>query len=128
MNHLVSDFIIRIKNASMARRKTVELPYSKLNREVGRVLIREGFLKSITEGKDGKSLIAEIAYNRRVPALSDVHVVSKPSLRVYVASKDIGKQRGRERHLVILSTSKGIMSSSEAEKIGIGGEVLFTIW
>lgn len=130
MNHLVSDFIIRIKNASRARRKTVVLPYSKLNLEVGKALVREGFLKKIgEEEQEGRKIIAaEISYNRRVPVMTDVSVVSKPSLRIYSKAKDITASRGRERHTAILSTNKGVLSDREAGKAGAGGEVLFTIW
>lgn len=130
MNHLISDFIIRIKNAASARRKTVVLPYSKLNYAVGKALIKEGFLKDIKEKEEEgrKELVAEIAYSRRIPVLNDVSVVSKPSLRVYSKAKLINEKRGRERHTVIISTSKGILSGKDAQKLGVGGEVLFTIW
>ncbi len=131
MNHLVSDFIIRIKNASLARRKTVLLPYSRLTHEIGKTLVKEGFLKTIAEEKENgakRMLIAEIVYNRRIPAITNVYVVSKPSLRIYTSSKDINEKRGREKHMVILSTNKGILSDREAQKMGVGGEVLFTIW
>lgn len=130
MNHSVSDFLIRIKNASMARRREVILPYSNINKEIGKVLLKEGFLQEIKESKTGerKSLQATIAYERRNPVLTNVIVVSKPSLRVYKASKTIADVERRGRHKVILSTSQGVMSGSDARKKGIGGEILFEIW
>ncbi len=69
MNHLVSDFIIRVKNSAIAKRKEVVLPYSKINKEIGRVLVKEGFLENIkeeeVEGK--KQLRAVIRYQNRIP-------------------------------------------------------------
>lgn len=130
MNHSVSDFLIRIKNASMARRREVILPYSNINKEIGKVLIKEGFLQEIKEAKTGeeKSLQATIAYERRTPVLTNVIVVSKPSLRVYKTSKTIANVERRGKHKVILSTSQGVMSGNDARKKGIGGEILFEIW
>lgn len=130
MNHSVSDFLIRIKNASLAHRREVVLPYSKINKEIGRVLQKEGFLEEIKETKIGviKSLHAIIKYEKRNPVLSDLKVLSKPSLRVYKTSKSISGVERRGRHKVVLSTSQGVMSGAEARKRGVGGEILFEIW
>lgn len=130
MNHSVSDFLIRIKNASLARRREVVLPYSNINKEIGKVLQKEGFLEEVKEIKDGslRSLRVVIAYEKRNPVFSDVIIVSKPSLRVYKPSKAINKIERRGRHKVVLSTSQGIMSGYDAKKKGVGGEILFEIW
>lgn len=130
MNHSVSDFITRIKNATMARRREVDLPYSKLNKEIGRVLQKEGFLIEVKESKDGikKTLHAVIAYEKRLPVLNDLTVISKPSLRVYKPSKNISDVERKGKHKVILTTSQGVMSGHDARKKGIGGEILFEIW
>ena len=130
MNHSVSDFLIRIKNASLARRREVLLPYSNINKEIGKVLQKEGFLEEVKEIKDGssRSLRVVIAYEKRIPVFSDVIIVSKPSLRVYKPSKAINKIERRGRHKVVLSTSQGIMSGYDAKKKGVGGEILFEIW
>jgi small subunit ribosomal protein S8 len=130
MNHSVSDFIIRIKNASLARRKEVILPFSNMNLAIGKVLKKEGFLEDIKEASDGnrKILTATIAYDKRIPILSDVIIVSKPSLRIYKPSKSISGVERRGKHKVVLSTSQGVMSGYDAKKKGIGGEILFEIW
>lgn len=130
MNHSVSDFLIRIKNASLARRKEVVLPYSNINREIGKVLKNEGYLTEIKEVKDGnkRTLQATIAYERRSPVLSDVIIISKPSLRVYKPKKNIRDIEIRGRHKVVMSTSQGVMTGKDAQKKGIGGEILFEIW
>lgn len=130
MNHSVSDLIIRIKNAGLAKRHEVVLPYSNMNKEIAKVLVKEGFLEEVKEGKDGnkKTLSAVIKYEKRNPVLSNVNIVSKPSLRVYRPSNEIKNIEIRGRHRVVISTSQGVMSGSDAKKKGIGGEILFEIW
>lgn len=129
MNHTVSDFIIRLKNAAMARRHEVVFPYSKLSLAIGKVLVAQRFLKDIKEvdieGK--KALTATIAYGVRNPFFSDVKIISKPSLRVYAAVKD-SALKGRGLGVTVVSTSHGIMTGKEASEKGFGGEVLFRIW
>jgi small subunit ribosomal protein S8 len=130
MNYLVADFIIRIKNSAMSKRKEVVLPFSNINKEIGKVLVKEGFLESIKEeSKDGKKeLLAVVRYEKRIPVLNDVKIISKPSLRVYSTSKKILEIGKRGRRKVIVSTSQGVMSAMEASKKGVGGEILFAIW
>jgi len=130
MNHAVSDFLIRIKNAGLARRHEVTLPYSNINKEVAKVLKKEGFLSEVKDGKDGdkKTLNVTIAYEKRKPVLTDVVIISKPSLRVYKPSKNIKDIEIRGRHMVVMSTSQGVMTGEDARQKGIGGEILFKIW
>lgn len=130
MNHLVSDLIIRIKNAAMARRRTVELPYSKMCLAVAKQLVKEKYLSDVKEKADGgkKSIIASIIYEKRVPAFTDVIILSKPSLRVYGRATKKDDIQGKGLGTVIISTSQGIMTGKEAVKKGVGGELLFRIW
>ena len=130
MDHSVSDFLIRIKNASLARRHEVVMPYSNINKEIGKVLKKEGFLDEVKEGKveNKKTLNVTISYERRRPVLSNLRVISKPSLRVYKPSKNIKDVEIRGRHKVVMSTSQGVMTGESARKKGIGGEILFEIW
>jgi small subunit ribosomal protein S8 len=130
MNYQIADFIIRIKNSALAKRKQVVLPYSKLNKEVGKVLVKNGFLEdikdSVTDNK--KTLTGTVKYYRRVPILTDIEIISKPSLRVYGTVKDILELEKRGKRRVVVSTSQGVMTGIEAKKKGIGGEILFAIW
>lgn len=136
MNHKVSDFVIRIKNASLARRKKTIVPYCSINKALGQALIKEGYLESIKEvehpkgGEESGKKVLEVVikYERRNPVLSDVAIVSKPSLHVYASVSKIPEIRKRGRYTIILSTTKGIMTAKDAFKLGIGGEVLFKIW
>lgn len=136
MDHKVSDFVIRIKNAALAKRKRALVPYCNINKAVGRVLVKEGYLESIKEAELPKEAEAShkkvlevvIKYERRNPVLTDVSIVSRPSLHVFVSASDIPEIQRRGRRTVVLSTNQGIMSGKEAYKKGIGGEVLFKIW
>lgn len=130
MNYTIGDFIIRIKNAVMANRKTVELPYSNLCRSVADVMVKEKFLTNIKEDVvDGKKkLIAEITYLRRIPVFTDAKLISRPSLRVYAKANDPAKLQGRGLGKIIVSTSKGVMTGQEAVRQGVGGELLFKVW
>ncbi len=130
MDYPIADFVIRIKNASMARRRKVTMPYAKKLKEIGSVLVKGGFLESIKEEKtEGKKVLeATVKFDRRSPVISDVDIISKPSLRVYVTSKNIPEIQKKGMTTIVISTSKGIMMGRDAYKKGIGGEVLFKIW
>lgn len=128
--YLVSDFIIRLKNAALARRREVILPYSKLNKAIGQVLVKNNILSSVKEEtQDGKKvLVATIIFEKRLAAFTDVEVISKPSLRVYAGADDKVSLVGRGLGTTVVSTNQGVMTGREAVKKGVGGEVLFKIW
>lgn len=130
MNHSVSDFLIRVKNAALANRHVLIFPYSNINKEIGKVLQKEGFLEEIKELNKGNRRFLQviIKYENRKPVLSNVKIVSKPSLRVYKTTKTISDIEKRGKHKVILTTNQGIMSGFDARKKGVGGEILFEIW
>ena len=114
----------------MARRREVVLDDLKINKAICKVLVIEGFLEDFKTETAAKRrvLVAKIRYEKRKPVLTDLLVVSKPSLRKYIGTSDILGVQRRGRHTIILSTNKGIMTGREALKKNIGGEVLFRIW
>lgn len=125
----ISDFIIRLKNASHARKDVVTVPYSKLKAAIADALVKEGFLKSANKKgkKVQKHLEVELAYEEGKERINDVERVSKVSKRLYYGVTDIRPVRqgfGR----IFISTSKGILTGNEARKQKIGGEPLFKIW
>lgn len=130
MNYHVADFITRIKNAAMAKRKEVSMPYSKINKAIGELLVKEKFLTTVSEELvDNKKIIkVGIRYENRLPMLQDLILVSKPSLRVYTNAKSKSRKERTSKSTAVLSTSKGIMTGREARQKGIGGELLFEIW
>lgn len=123
------DFVIQLKNAALARKKDITTPYANIYKAISRALIKEGFLETAKEETvDGKRVFnVRLRYQRRKPAITDVILVSKPSLRVYVGASEIAKKQGRSS-TAILSTNAGVMSGKEAIKKGVGGELLFKIW
>ena len=123
------DFVIQLKNAAMARKKDIRTPYANLNKAIGKALIKEGFLETIKEEtEDGKKLLSiRLRYQRRKPAITDVLLFSKPSLRKYVSAQEIARIQGKAT-VAILSTNIGVLSGKEAIKKGVGGELLFKIW
>jgi small subunit ribosomal protein S8 len=123
-NYPLGDFLIRLKNASRARHKEVGLPTSKLIVAVAEVLKRQGFLTAV-ETKDGITTVT-LAYKAKRPMLMDLKLVSKLGLRIYENADTIKKHRGAS--ILILSSSKGILSSKEAIKEGVGGEVIAEVW
>ncbi len=130
MNYNIADFIIRIKNAALAHRKQVILPYSKVTKAVGEILVKERFLSECKEEMiDGKKVLrAQIRYEKRMPVFTNIAVVSKPSLRIYTRLKALPKKSRQGRGISIVSTSQGVMTAFDAARKGVGGEVLLTLW
>ena len=129
MSDPIADFLIRIKNASMARKKTVEIPYSRVKKELSVLLAREGYVEAVEESGEGvkRLLRLTLKYEDQMPILTDVKRKSKPGLRIYVGRSDIRRVVGG-MGIAVISTPQGIMTGNEAKKRGIGGELLFEIW
>jgi len=129
MNYVIGDFVIQLKNAALAHRKEVVAPYANISKAVALVLKKEGFVDAISEETvDGKRMLSvALRYQKRKPAITGIDLVSKPSLRTYVASAEIGSKQGRAS-TAILSTNVGILTGNSAIKKGVGGELLFKIW
>ena len=129
MNYVIGDFIIQLKNAALAHRKEVVAPYANISKAVAQVLKKEGFVDAISEeAVEGKRMLSvSLRYQKRKPTITDIDLVSKPSLRTYVASTEIARKQGRAA-TAILSTNVGILTGNDAIKKGVGGELLFKIW
>lgn len=130
INHTVSDFVTRIKNAARARRKEMLAPYNRISREIAKVLVKEGFLDEVSDQVlDGRKVLTiKIKYNNRIPVITDTKIISKPSSRRYSGSKKLIQNQKKGMYVTVLSTNKGIMTGHEAQKKNLGGEVLFRIW
>ncbi len=126
---MYTDFVIQLKNAAMARKKDITTPYSNMSRAIAKVLVKEGFLESAKEETiEGKKRFSvKLRYQSRKPAITDVLLLSKPSLRKYVTAGEIGKIQGKAA-VAVISTSAGVLSGKEAVRKGVGGELLFKIW
>lgn len=130
MKDSISDMIIQLKNAGSARKESVVLNYSKMKMAILDVLLKAGFIKSLS--KKGKKAIKYIEitidyHTDGTPKISGTQRVSKTSKRVYIKAKEIHPIRSGFGAL-ILSTPKGIMTGENAHKEKVGGEALFKIW
>lgn len=128
MEYSVGDLVIRIKNGYMAGKESIRMPYSKLKEQILKKLIELRYIKNFkVEGDKKKSLLIDLLYTDSVPALSNVKIFSKPGRRWYTEAKKI-KPVLSGFGVAILSTSKGILTNTEAKKERIGGELLFYLW
>ena len=109
----------------MRRKKSVELPYSRLKEELARDLVKEGYLSGVKrfkeKGKVGKMLHLDLKYDNDEQLPLKIKRVSKPGRRVYIRSKNIPP---RFHGFLVLSTSRGLMTDREAKKRRLGGEIL----
>jgi small subunit ribosomal protein S8 len=126
----IADMLTRIRNASAARHRDLTLPSSKVKREIARILTEEGFIESWDTATEGvqEMLSVRLKYvEGRTPVVSGLKRISKPGLRVYARKTEIPRVLGG-LGLAILSTSRGIMTGSQARKLNLGGEVLCYVW
>ncbi len=126
----IADMLTRIRNASLARHRELTIPSSKVKREIARILSEEGFIESFETAADGvqEALTVHLRYAEgRTPVVSGLKRISKPGLRVYARKTEIPRVLGG-LGLAILSTSRGIMTGSQARKLNLGGEVLCYVW
>jgi small subunit ribosomal protein S8 len=126
----IADMVTRIRNASAARHRELTLPSSKVKREIARILVEEGFIDGYDTQPNGvqDQLVVRLKYvEGRTPVVSGLKRISKPGLRVYARKTEIPRVLGG-LGLAILSTSRGIMTGSQARKLNLGGEVLCYVW
>ena len=130
VNDPIGDFIIRLKNASMAGRTEVSVPFSKVKYEIAQVLIREGFLASAEKKgkKINKFLDVAVKYSPEgAPEIRGVKRISKLGKRVYVKAKEIFPVKFGHG-ITVISTPNGLKTDKEARKEKVGGEAMFSIW
>jgi small subunit ribosomal protein S8 len=130
VNDPVGDLLTRIRNAARARHDKVVVPSSKLKVDVVRVLKDEGFVGDfiVHDRSPQNELTIQLKYGPdRAPAITGIRRVSRPGLRRYVALRDIPRVLGG-MGISILSTSRGVMSDSEARKQKVGGELICTVY
>jgi small subunit ribosomal protein S8 len=126
----ISEFLTRVRNAGLAKHEKVDVPSSNLRVGLATVLRDSGYIRNFKVVKDGKQGIMRIYLNYSddgAHAISDLKRVSRPGRRLYVRCEQIPNVRSGYG-MSILSTSKGIMGSTEATAKNLGGELLCTIW
>jgi small subunit ribosomal protein S8 len=130
MSDPIADMLTRIRNANVVRHETVEMPASKVKKQIAEILKREGFIRDAEFIEDSKQGIIRIFLkygpnNERV--ITGLKRISKPGLRVYTQSTEIPRVLGG-LGIAIISTSKGILTDKEARQNKAGGEVVCYVW
>jgi small subunit ribosomal protein S8 len=130
MTDPIADFLTRIRNGIMAAHETVEIPSSKLKREMARILDEQGYIDGyeVQPGAPGERIVVRLKYTEnRTSVISGLRRVSRPGQRMYVDAKHVPKVLGG-MGTAIVSTSQGVMTGHDARRAGVGGEVVAEVW
>jgi small subunit ribosomal protein S8 len=125
----IADLLTRIRNATRAKHRRVDVPSSNLKSAVAKILLEQKYIANYTVLADGKQGILRInlKYQDGKPVIRGLRRVSKPGLRQYRAKDEMPRVLGG-LGVVIISTSKGVMTGAQARKQNIGGEILAYVW
>ncbi len=127
----IAEYLTRIRNASAARKKMVEIPGSNVKRAMTQILFEKGYIRDFKFEDDNKQGIIKIAlkYNpsTKLPAITKLQRASRPGLRKYSSSVDMPRVLNG-LGIAIVSTSKGVITDKEARKENVGGEVLCYVY
>ncbi len=130
INDIISDSLSRIRNAGMRRLESTKLLHSKVVEALVRIFEAKGYIESfnVIEEDKKKFISVILRYDEQGRCvINELKRVSKPGRRVYKGKDDI-KRFKNGYGTIVVSTSKGVLPNDEAYKIGVGGEVLCTIW
>ncbi|MER1935192.1 MAG: 30S ribosomal protein S8 [Priestia megaterium] len=130
MTDPIADFLTRIRNANLARHESLEVPASKIKKDVADILKREGFIKNVEYMEDDKQGVIRVFLkygkdNERV--ITGLKRISKPGLRVYAKSGEVPKVLNG-LGIAIVSTSEGVFTDKEARAKNVGGEIIAYVW
>lgn len=125
----IADFLTRIRNASAAKHKSVDVPASNLKLAIAEILKDQGFIQDFSKSEDGKQgvLSVKLRYYYGQPVIREIHRVSKPGRRIYAPVERLPRVRNG-LGIAIISTPRGVMTDKQARRENVGGEVLCTIW
>lgn len=129
----IINMLVQIKNAQLVKKDQVLVPFSSVKFKIAQILKDGGFVKEVErkKKKEGKGefdyISIDLKYDGREGLIQGFKVISKPSRHIYGGVKELKPVRSGYG-MAIISTSKGIMSSREAKKLGVGGEILFEVW
>ncbi len=129
MTDPIADMLTRIRNALMVGKEEVEIPGSKLKKEIARILKEEGFIEDyrVEENPVQDKIIIKLKYYKGESVIRGLRRVSKPGRRVYVSKDELPNVLGG-LGIAIISTSRGVMTNKQAKKLGIGGEYICDVW
>ncbi|MCA9345893.1 30S ribosomal protein S8 [Candidatus Saccharibacteria bacterium] len=125
----IADMLTRIRNALSVRQEEVKMPYSKIKHSVAEILVANKYIVAATFEGEGinKELVLKVINENGMSPITELSRISKPGRRVYSKAKELPVVK-QGRGLVIVSTSKGIMTGSEAKEKKLGGEVLCKVY
>ncbi|BCD61427.1 MULTISPECIES: 30S ribosomal protein S8 [Nitratiruptor] len=133
INDMIADSITRIRNASMRGQEVTKLLYSKIVESIVKILQEKGYIESYKVVEEGNKkfinvvLKYEEAGKKKKPVINEIKRISKPGRRVYKGKDEI-KRFKNGYGTIIVSTSKGVLPNDEAYRLGVGGEVLCSVW
>ena len=131
MTDPVADMLTRIRNANTAGHASVDVPASKIKKNIAEILVKEGYVKSceVVEGEGVQATLRiEMKYGAgKSKVISGIKRISKPGLKVYAQKDELPKVLGG-LGIAIISTSKGLVTDKEARALGVGGEVICYVW
>ena len=122
----IADMLTRIRNASQAKFKTVDIPASNIKKNIAEILFEEGYIKAyeeITNENQGIIRISLKYTEKGKKVISGLKRISKPGLRIYASKEELPKVLNG-LGIALISTSKGVMTDKKARELGVGGEVL----
>jgi small subunit ribosomal protein S8 len=130
MTDPIADLFVRINNANLDEAVTVSIPYSKIKEDIVKIMCERGYLRNYEVAGEGvkKQIVASMKYlSDGTKVLSGLKRVSKPGCRIYSTCEDIKSVRGG-LGMTILSTSKGLLTDTQARQNRLGGELLCQVW
>jgi len=129
MSDPIADMLTRIRNALAVRKRTVKIPASNMKQSIATVLKQEGYISGVETEKDGahQNMTITLRYADGVGAIEEIQRVSRPGRRVYCNVEDLPRVNGG-LGIVMVSTSKGLMTDREARSSGVGGEVVCRVF
>lgn len=129
MTDPIADMLTRIRNANQMKHEKVDIPASKLKKEVLELLKKEGYIVSVqvVNNKPQDILRVTLKYMQNDRVVKGLKRISKPGLRVYAKTNEIPKVLNG-LGIAVISTSQGVMTDREARKLKVGGEILAYVW
>ena len=130
MTDPIADLLTRIRNACRRGKSSVDIPASKLKRQIARILKEEKFIKDYTLIEDDRQgmLRVYLRYGpEKVPLITGLKRISRPGCRIYKKSDELPRVIGG-KGVAVISTSQGVLTDSQARKAGVGGEVICYLW
>ena len=135
INDSISDMLTRIRNATLAKKANVNIPFTNLNQELAFILEKEGFIQSFQMSINSNDLILRLKYHSKKlyrgkskeSCITNLRRISKPGLRIYANHREIPRILGGTG-IVIISTPSGIMTDRDARARKLGGELICSVW